>query len=280
MDGIGLRLITGIFFVIVMVFGTIGHPFSFSILFFIITLLCLWEFLKMSLAQENKKDSFVHLCFGLIMGIFPFIIAFSVHLNWIEWSRKWMLLCLIALLIWLFLLFIYNLFSDSENTIQNLAFQALGLLYIGLPFSLLAWMGFQDGVFNTRIILGMLILSWANDTGAYLVGSAIGKNKLLPRISPKKTWEGSLAAIPATIGIGAILSIFYQELDLTGWLLLALIVSVFGQLGDLSESMLKRKMGVKDSGNLLPGHGGVLDRFDAFLFMLPFAAAFLLWYLH
>jgi phosphatidate cytidylyltransferase len=279
MDGIGLRLVTGIFFVIIMVFGTIGHPFSFSILFFLINFLCLWEFLKMGLAHENTRDHRVHLSSGLIMGIFPFVIAFAVHLEWIEWSREWMLLCLVALLIWLFLLFIYDLFSESENTIKNIAFQTLGLLYIGLPFSLLAWMGFQDGVFNTRIILGMLILNWANDTGAYLVGSAFGKHKLLPRISPKKTWEGSLAAIPITIGIGAILSIFYQELDLTGWLMLAVVVSVFGQLGDLSESMLKRKMGLKDSGTLLPGHGGMLDRFDAFIFMLPFAAAFLLWYL-
>ena len=121
------------------------------------------------------------------------------------------------------------------------------------------------------------MLTWGNDTGAYLIGSVIGKTPLFPRISPKKTWEGSLGGVAVTFIIAWLLSIYTQELTLQTWLVLAGIVSVFGSTGDLIESMLKRSLGVKDSGTIMPGHGGFLDRFDAFMYMIPFAAAYLLW---
>ena len=120
-------------------------------------------------------------------------------------------------------------------------------------------------------------MTWANDVGAYFVGSKFGKTKLFPRISPKKTWEGSFGGVMMTFLTGWLLSLYIIELNLKDWLILALIVSIFGSIGDLVESMLKRSVGVKDSGTILPGHGGFLDRFDAFIFLLPFAACYLLW---
>jgi phosphatidate cytidylyltransferase len=122
----------------------------------------------------------------------------------------------------------------------------------------------------------LLLLTWMNDTGAYLVGSNFGRRMLFPRISPKKTWEGTIGGVVITFITAASFCAFSGELRLFDWMVLAAFVSVFGTLGDLVESMLKRSVGVKDSGNLLPGHGGVLDRFDAFIFVLPFAAAYLL----
>ncbi|MEO0775984.1 MAG: phosphatidate cytidylyltransferase, partial [Bacteroidota bacterium] len=125
-------------------------------------------------------------------------------------------------------------------------------------------------------VFGLLLLTWSNDTAAYLVGSRIGKTPLFPRISPKKTWEGSLGGVVITFLIAFLISQWFREHSTKQWLVLAGIVAIFGSTGDLVESMLKRSENIKDSGNLLPGHGGVLDRFDAFIFLLPFATAYLL----
>ena len=118
-------------------------------------------------------------------------------------------------------------------------------------------------------------MNWVNDSGAYVVGSLIGKTPLYPRISPNKTWEGTLGGVFFCLVTGYIFSLYYTMLSTVDWMVLGAITAIFGSLGDLIESMLKRSVDKKDSGNLLPGHGGMLDRFDAFIFLLPFAAAYL-----
>ena len=118
---------------------------------------------------------------------------------------------------------------------------------------------------------------WATDIGAYFAGRKFGKNKLYPLVSPKKTWEGSIGGVVITILIAILMSFFFKECTMTQWIVLAIIVVIFGSIGDLVESMLKRSYSIKDSGTLLPGHGGFLDRFDAFIFLIPFATAYLLW---
>jgi phosphatidate cytidylyltransferase len=120
-----------------------------------------------------------------------------------------------------------------------------------------------------------VFLIWASDTGAYFSGKALGRTKLFERISPGKTWEGWVGGTLFCLGVAYVLSLYLADLELGYWLGVAAIVSVFGVLGDLSESMLKRSLGVKDSGNLLPGHGGILDRFDSLLMVVPFVVAFL-----
>jgi phosphatidate cytidylyltransferase len=177
----------------------------------------------------------------------------------------------------LFLSFVFELFAKSEQPFANVAFIILGMVYIGIPFALLDFIAFDADKFYTNTILGLLVLTWANDTGAYLVGSQIGKTKLFPSISPKKTWEGSIGGVVITIFIAILMSFFFEECTMVQWIVLAIIVVIFGSIGDLVESMLKRSYSIKDSGNLLPGHGGFLDRFDAFIFLIPFATAYLLW---
>jgi phosphatidate cytidylyltransferase len=176
-----------------------------------------------------------------------------------------------------FCMFIYELYTASRYPFANIAYMTLGMFYIGIPFALLNFIAFDGSHFYSKIVFGLLVLTWVNDTGAYLVGSQFGKTPLFPRISPRKTWEGTIGGISTTILCGLILSIFITDIAPLNWIVLAMMVAMFGTLGDLVESMLKRSVGIKDSGTLLPGHGGLLDRFDAFIFVIPFAAAYLLY---
>jgi phosphatidate cytidylyltransferase len=129
--------------------------------------------------------------------------------------------------------------------------------------------------YSYQIILGFFILLWTNDTGAYLSGKYFGKHKLFERISPKKTWEGSIGGGILTLAFAYVLSIYFTNLNITNWLIIGVLIAVFGGLGDLVESMLKRSLGIKDSGKLLPGHGGILDRFDGLLLSVPFVYGYL-----
>ncbi|MGV3539707.1 MAG: phosphatidate cytidylyltransferase, partial [Rufibacter sp.] len=152
----------------------------------------------------------------------------------------------------------------------------LGVFYIALPFTLLHVLAFLPGQYSWQIILGIMFLIWASDTGAYAAGKSFGKHKLFPRISPGKTWEGWVGGVVLSLVVAYVLSLFYQDLALEHWLGMAVLVSIFGVLGDLVESMLKRSLGVKDSGTLIPGHGGILDRFDSLILVVPFLVAFLM----
>jgi phosphatidate cytidylyltransferase len=129
--------------------------------------------------------------------------------------------------------------------------------------------------YNFHFILGIMLLIWVSDVGAYLVGSLIGKHKLYERISPGKTWEGSIGATIITVACSYIVSNWFPELAFKHWMVIGIIICVFGTMGDLIESMLKRQANVKDSGSIMPGHGGFLDRFDSLLFSAPFIYAYL-----
>ena len=180
----------------------------------------------------------------------------------------------------LFFLFIVELYRKSKHPFSNIAYTILGSIYVSFPFILLFHLAYyQDNAFGTdfsfHIIWGFFFMLWANDTGAYLSGRFFGKHKLFERISPKKTWEGSIGGGLLAIGIGYINAIFYPELSLTQWMVVAIITVIFGGLGDLVESMLKRSLNIKDSGTLLPGHGGILDRFDGLFLSVPFIYCYL-----
>lgn len=274
MKGLTRRAATAAIFVVVMMVGLFVGRMSFIVLFAIITALCLWEFLNMVLCHNTRRD-WVRIVIGVAFGLTPFVLASAMHIALVT-NDRFVIFTSILFFPLLFLAFIYELFSESEKPFQNVAFIVLGMVYIGAPFSLLNFIAFNEDGFNVWPIFGLLLLTWVNDTGAYLVGSKFGKTPLLPRISPKKTWEGTLGGVAVTFLVGYIFCAITNELYLKDWIVLAAIVSIFGSIGDLIESMLKRSAGVKDSSNLLPGHGGVLDRFDAFIFLLPFAAAYLL----
>ncbi|NVO84902.1 phosphatidate cytidylyltransferase [Hymenobacter terrestris] len=156
---------------------------------------------------------------------------------------------------------------------SNVGVALLGLLYVSLPMSLLTIVAFSgSGGYDYRRVFALLFMVWASDIGAYAAGKSMGKHKLAPKISPGKTWEGAVGGFLLTLLVGAALGWLLPELSLAYRLVVAGVVAVFGPLGDLAESMLKRSVGVKDSGRIMPGHGGLLDRFDAFLFILPVLA--------
>jgi phosphatidate cytidylyltransferase len=277
MSGLLQRGITAVFFVIVMVGGLFAGPYVFFVLFGLITALCLWEYLGMTLETEATITMRLRKTIAMTLGMLPYILVSAVYLGWIDRSDDFIYRsCIVAFPV-LFLLFLFELFAASSKPFTQVATILLGILYNGIPYALLVCIAYRTGSFDTSVILGMLLLTWANDTGAYLIGSKIGKNPLLPRISPKKTWEGTVGGMAVGLFVAYLLSLFLPAILLKEWLVLGVIVVIFGSLGDLVESMLKRSKGVKDSGTLLPGHGGFLDRFDAFLFLLPFAAVYLLW---
>jgi phosphatidate cytidylyltransferase len=192
-------------------------------------------------------------------------------------------------------LLIAELYLKQEDPVQDWAYTMLSQMYIALPFSLLNVLAFTANssgmvVFNTLLPLSVFIFLWVNDTGAYCVGSLLGRHKLFPRISPGKSWEGSIGGavfvLAVAYGIGWLdnmeiadanhtSSIFAGMLSIPEWLGLGLVVVIFGTWGDLVESLFKRTLGIKDSGSILPGHGGMLDRFDSSLLAIPAAVVYL-----
>jgi phosphatidate cytidylyltransferase len=269
------RVLTAIVFVAVMVAGVFISPYTLILLFGLITGFSLWEYLNLALAETKGRRDTIRKFIGLILGLIPFVLVAIHQLGFVQ-HEKYIWYATFLIFPVMFLAFVYELYSASEKPFANIGILLLGMVYIGIPFALLILIAFFKGHFSPNIIFGLLLMTWVNDSGAYMVGSQIGKNKLFPRISPGKTWEGSIGGVLATFLCAYILSQFFNDLELNNWLVLAGITALFGSIGDLVESMLKRSLKIKDSGTLLPGHGGLLDRFDAFIFLLPFAAAYLL----
>ncbi|NNE29162.1 MAG: phosphatidate cytidylyltransferase [Saprospiraceae bacterium] len=276
MKGLTKRIATAVIFVLIMMGGLFGGRYPFTILFAVINGLCLWEFLGLTLNQPQKKRDLVRKILGVVLGMAPFLFLAAIHLGWVARPDRLLALSLLLVFPIIFLAFIYELYTRSEKPFSNLGLIILSVIYIGVPFALVNVLAFQENQFQSTIIFSLLLLTWANDTGAYFVGSKLGKTPLFPRISPKKTWEGSLGGLLVSLALAAVLFKVYNQMSLADWLGLSVIISVFGSFGDLVESMLKRSLGKKDSGSLLPGHGGILDRFDGFIFMMPFVTSYLL----
>ncbi len=271
------RILTAIVFVAVMLGGLYGGLYPFVALFILITALCLWEFIGMTLVAQNPTNIRHYKIAGTIMGVLPVLITAIYKLGITGDPFVFLKKATILSIPFVFLIFIRELFANTKEPFTNLAHLFLGMFYVGLPMSMLILVGIEGDTYLPNTIFGILLLTWANDSGAYLIGSKIGKTPLFPRISPNKTWEGSIGGAITTIAAGFLLSMVFPEQSRFNWLVIAGLTAVFGSIGDLIESMLKRSKGVKDSGSFLPGHGGFLDRFDAFIFVVPFVAAFLLY---
>lgn len=276
MQELARRTATGVVFVLVMITGIYSGRWGYSLLFTAVTSLSLWEFLYLVLDRKSRRDR-IRKALGLLLGIVPFAHSLVLQLDIINDPIDFVIITSILYSPLVFGAFVYELFMASEKPFVNLAFLMLGVFYIGIPFGLLNFVAIHQGMYLPNIVMGLLLLIWANDSGAYIVGSRWGRHLLLPRISPKKTWEGTLGGLLFTLLTAFLLHLFFLELRLIDWLVLAGIIAVFGSIGDLVESMLKRSLSVKDSGKILPGHGGMLDRFDGLIFSLPYATAYLLW---
>lgn len=179
-------------------------------------------------------------------------------------------------------IFIYELFRKRPDPFTNIAHTILGIMYIVAPLALLNVFSFEQLVYvdNREVVLGFFILLWLNDTGAYVFGKLFGKHKIFPRISPKKTWEGSIGGAISSLAGGLIIATQFSEIALHHWLALSVIIVIFGSLGDMVESLLKRSLNIKDSSNILPGHGGILDRFDGVLIASPMVFTYLMVFVH
>jgi phosphatidate cytidylyltransferase len=151
----------------------------------------------------------------------------------------------------------------------------MGIIYVSLPFSLLNISVFFKGTYSYHVIMGTMLILWACDTGAYFSGKAFGRRKLFQRISPKKTWEGSIGGGILAVTVGILFSYIFTDLPMWKWICISVIIVIAGTYGDLVESLFKRSINIKDSGKSIPGHGGFLDRFDSLLLSAPFIAAFI-----
>lgn len=240
----------------------------FAVLLMGITFLSLSEYLTIITSENIQPSRWLTLC----MGMFVYLLLTAHATGFL--SMQWLLLLVPVF----FVVFIAELYRHKKKPFGNIGMSLLGVIYIALPFGLMLHFfdsRFLSGPGHYGVALGYLLLLWLNDTGAYFVGSAVGRHKLFERISPGKTWEGSAGGAVFALATAWGLSLLVPQLDTMQWMLLALIVVVTGTLGDLVESMLKRSLGIKDSGNILPGHGGMLDRFDAVLLSAPFVFIYL-----
>jgi phosphatidate cytidylyltransferase len=265
------RAITGLLFILTIMAGVYFNSIITLCLFTLIIVLGIDEFY--SLVKKSKTIQPIKF-WGILTGLVSIITIGLTIFKIVQFKIIFIPILMI------FTLFLIELYRKRENPFINIAYTILGIIYILVPFAMLYHLGFYTGNsfnenYSFQIILGFFLMLWTNDTGAYLAGRFFGKHKLFERISPKKTWEGSIGGGILTIGVAFILSVYFTNLDQTNWIVLAILVAVFGGLGDLVESMLKRSLNIKDSGNLLPGHGGILDRFDGLLLSIPFIYSYL-----
>ncbi len=277
MNGFSERLITAVFFVGTMLAGIFISKWTFYTLFLIIAGFCLWELLKLTFKQgKHKVINSIRLWIGIAFGLSLYLYYYYNRFPVFGSLGIDIFLYLLFLIALFFLLLFVEMIDDSTQApFHNVSFAALGFIYIGMPFFLIFFISDAYRPFTPNIVFGIVSMTWVNDTGAYLFGSWIGRTPFLPRISPNKTVEGVLGGTIATIGISFLEAYVFDDLLPCEWLRLAAIVAILGPAGDLVESTMKRHFKIKDTSNLLPGHGGFLDRFDSLIFILPYAALYL-----
>lgn len=271
-----VRTITGIIFVAAIV-ASFLRPEAMVLLFSIVTGLTIWEFTGL---VNEREDVTVNRFISTVAGVYFFFAMTYFCSDLYGGAAKSVVF--IPYLVTIVYLLVAELYLKQPDPIQDWAYTMLTQMYIALPFSLLNVLAFtatNNGLvmFNTLLPLSVFVFLWVNDSGAYCIGSLLGRHKLFPRISPGKSWEGSIGGAVFVLAAAYAISYFLDGSMLTmpQWMGLGLVVVVFGTWGDLVESLFKRTLGIKDSGNILPGHGGMLDRFDSSLLAIPAAVVYL-----
>lgn len=217
------------------------------------------------MSRLQHIDNLRQIVFGELLAVGTYVLVALGALNVMPYSGLMLILPMLP--------FLFALFSTTTDFKSIAAFTFGSIAYLSMPCVLMVWM---HELFSPKMLLLVFVLLWANDTFAYLTGKLLGKHKLFPRISPGKTIEGSFGGLLFTM-VGVMVFSYYADwLTMKASVGMGLIAVVFGTLGDLCESMMKRQAGVKDSGRLIPGHGGILDRFDSVLFAVPFVFVYLL----
>lgn len=284
-----VRTITGIIFVAAIV-ASFLRPEAMVLLFSIVTGMTIWEFTGLVNEREHVT---VNRFISTVAAVYFFYAMTYFCSDLYGGAAKSVVF--IPYLVTVIYMLIAELYLRQDDPVQDWAYTMLAQMYIALPFSLLNVLAFNatpDGqvMFNTLLPLSVFIFLWVNDSGAYCVGSLLGRHKLFPRISPGKSWEGSIGGAVFVLLAAWLIgwldnmqvadmdhqsTLFTGMLSIPAWLGLGLVVVVFGTWGDLVESLFKRTLGIKDSGNILPGHGGMLDRFDSSLLAIPAAVVYL-----
>lgn len=263
MKELHLRTIWGFLFVVVLTGAILLGALTFGLLFLLLSLLALHEFYTLCKTAGYSPQVIP----GLLTGALVFVAAYFNAQKALD--SKYFLL--IGALIFAFS--VYELYRKKSNPLINIALTGFGILYVSIPFALLNFLAFQpvDGAlkYTFELVITLFLFVWSNDSGAYIFGVSLGKHRLFERISPKKSWEGFFGGILITILAAWLLSHLFTTYKFSFLAVMGLLVSVSSTLGDLIESMIKREIGVKDSGNFMPGHGGVLDRFDSILLASP-----------
>ena len=269
------RTITGVLFVAILVGGILFSPLTFGLLFMLITALSVWEFARL---VNQRADVAVNPFITTLGGVYLFL---AIYCYCTEATDARIFIPYLLILIYLL---VSELYLKQPSPMNNWAYSLMSQLYVALPFALLCVLAFQRNPvesdsspisFNAILPLSVFIFNWSNDTGAYCTGMLFGRHRLFERISPKKSWEGSVGGGIISVIVSLVMAHFFPFLSTLQWVGFALVVVVFGTWGDLVESLLKRQLGIKDSGNILPGHGGMLDRFDSTLLAVPAVVLYL-----
>ena len=276
MKNLIIRTITGVIFVAAIV-ASFLRPEAMVLLFSIVTGMTIWEYAGL---VNERPGVTINRFICTVAGVYFFYAMTYFCSDLYGGVAKSVVF--IPYLVTVVYLLISELYAKQEDPINNWAYTMLSQMYIALPFSLLNVLAFTatpNGQisFNTLLPLSIFVFLWVNDTGAYCVGSLLGRHKLFPRISPGKSWEGCIGGAVFVLVVAYLISYYIDNglLSVLQWLGLGLVVVVFGTWGDLVESLFKRTLGIKDSGNILPGHGGMLDRFDSSLLAIPAAVVYL-----
>ena len=252
------------------------HPVSFFLTGLILLLGTQYEYFLLI----RKTGIIPQMTPGIIIGASTYVISTLIASGLIPMAAFLILIPMFSVIM------VLELYLKHDKPFDSLAHTLFSVLYTALPFSMFPFAAFSRSgltsliphdnvIFSPGIIIGFFILLWANDTGAYLSGMSFGRHRLMERISPKKTWEGFIGGALISLIIAWLFSEWLGVVDTTQWLIISLIISITGTYGDLIESMLKRGSGVKDSGTLLPGHGGFLDRFDSTILSFPLVYLFI-----
>ncbi len=256
-----LRVWTGIIYVVLIVSGILFNSYTFLCLFSIVVVLCLWEFYGLVNAQKRARINPWYNCFGgLLLFISSYLYASGTFPHYIFFPY----------LLYIVVVFISELYERQQDPITHMAYIFLGQCYIALPLAMLNFIAFpvvEVGMvaYYPVLVLALFVFIWINDSGAYVIGILLGKHRLLERISPKKSWEGFFGGLIFTVASSFLFAYFEPQIPYYHWIGLSIVVVIFGVWGDLVESLMKRTLEVKDSGQSMPGHGGFLDRFDSLL---------------
>ena len=281
MNNLILRTTTGILFVAVLVGCIVYSPMTFGALFLVITVLATWEFCTIVNEQEDVE---VNRLITTLASACLFAAFFAYSCGYAQAGLIMPAAVFMPYIITLVYLFVSQLYLDRQHSLKTWGFTMMSQLYVALPLAMLCGVSFMPypyapmgTVYVWMYPLAVFIFLWSSDTGAYCVGSLLGKKipyRLFPSISPNKSWVGSIGGGLVAIAASLIIAHFEPSLTLIQWIGFAIVVTIFGTWGDLVESMIKRQLGIKDSGNILPGHGGMLDRFDSSLLAIPAALVY------